>query len=514
MSKSTRIIKIFLALFLVVLLSCEGFAAVVSDNDGAAFITKAEFDSLKTNFQSQIDSYNTSIDNKIDSAIAGYLAGIKVDQKFNGDNYISRIGDVRFYTQAKTLNTSSVDDIRYGWMVRAFGSTTTDWESRLYFENSNIGSWLYSSDGNHLRSGNLVYGGTVDNYFYEVEDVEIDGTVYKALKDTTSKRIMHYFGAYGSCWSGASVSTLVGSITMEPYNLDLSSYYTNMVEPWSYPWSELGMNMTAEGQKFNIWSRSNNTTDDLSGYYYFNNQWNSPNIDINTFTTSAFTNFEVVKTFYGNEWYGQDTWFSHHNDTRGTNTVDGWDYYRVYTGIGGWHQGDIGYTNASGVDESWISYTKGTPWVKYRMPKFVAKKSGQLVNAAASKLLKTDIYPWSGVPLTKFKDKTVKLEVELKVETCLNDTDEVQTGKPYYVLIHKDKFPNNSTSYLLTSTLDDDYWVRYVDTGDENITLVLNQDVTSNWSKDDNLYLRIYVEDTSCYAKVKCSNIVFTTEAS
>ena len=67
-----------MALFLVVLINIEGFAAVVSDNDGSAFITKAEFDSLKNNFQSQIDQYNTSIDSKIDGAIASYLAGISL----------------------------------------------------------------------------------------------------------------------------------------------------------------------------------------------------------------------------------------------------------------------------------------------------------------------------------------------------------------------------------------------------------------------------------------------------
>ena len=76
MNKSTKILKRFLALFLVVLMSINSFGAVVSDNDGSAFITKAEFDSLKNDFQSQIDQYNTSIDSKIDGAIASYLAGI------------------------------------------------------------------------------------------------------------------------------------------------------------------------------------------------------------------------------------------------------------------------------------------------------------------------------------------------------------------------------------------------------------------------------------------------------
>ena len=73
MKKGTRIVKRALALFLVVLMSINTFAAVVGDNDGAAFITKAEFDSLKNDFQSQLDTYNSSIDNKIDGAIASYL---------------------------------------------------------------------------------------------------------------------------------------------------------------------------------------------------------------------------------------------------------------------------------------------------------------------------------------------------------------------------------------------------------------------------------------------------------
>ena len=81
MRKSTRIVKRIFALLLVVLMSINTLGAVVSDNDGSAFITKAEFDSLKNNFQSQIDQYNTSIDSKIDGAIASYLAGIRLSKK-------------------------------------------------------------------------------------------------------------------------------------------------------------------------------------------------------------------------------------------------------------------------------------------------------------------------------------------------------------------------------------------------------------------------------------------------
>ena len=75
--------KRLVALSLVLLLSIESFAAVVSDNDGSAFITKAEFDSLKNDFQNQIDQYNTSIDSKIDGAISSYLAGLNLAKETN-----------------------------------------------------------------------------------------------------------------------------------------------------------------------------------------------------------------------------------------------------------------------------------------------------------------------------------------------------------------------------------------------------------------------------------------------
>ena len=79
MKKYKKKLKKVLALLIAMLLCFNNFAAVVSDNDGSAFISKAEFDSLKNNFQSQLNEFNTSIDNKIDEAIASYLSGIKIE---------------------------------------------------------------------------------------------------------------------------------------------------------------------------------------------------------------------------------------------------------------------------------------------------------------------------------------------------------------------------------------------------------------------------------------------------
>lgn len=125
------IIKKIFSLLIVLLLSIDSFAAVVSDNDGSAFITKAEFDSLKNTFQAQIDQYNTSIDSKIDGAIAAYLAGIRLakKEKRNCDGY----------EKNGVLSLNSSDDaivkwyegwldfnIAYGW-VGGYSTNGTRW---------------------------------------------------------------------------------------------------------------------------------------------------------------------------------------------------------------------------------------------------------------------------------------------------------------------------------------------------------------------------------------------------
>ena len=86
-----------LCLIFAFLFSIESFAAVVSDNDGAAFVTKAEFEALKENFNNQIEQYNSSIDNKIDGAIASYLAA-RVGVKIQLDNLLEDVGvkNIRF----------------------------------------------------------------------------------------------------------------------------------------------------------------------------------------------------------------------------------------------------------------------------------------------------------------------------------------------------------------------------------------------------------------------------------
>lgn len=70
----------------IILFANINFAAAVSENDGAAFITKAEFDSLKNTFQSELDKYNRNIDAKLEAAINAYISGVKNEKETKLDN--------------------------------------------------------------------------------------------------------------------------------------------------------------------------------------------------------------------------------------------------------------------------------------------------------------------------------------------------------------------------------------------------------------------------------------------
>ena len=107
MRKSTKFLKRFAALFLVVLMSIESFAAVVGDNDGAAFITKQEFEDLKTTLNAGIDRYNSSLDNKIDGVIANFLTGINIGKYVKQDNLYNRFSKTVRWTSIPIQSTST-----------------------------------------------------------------------------------------------------------------------------------------------------------------------------------------------------------------------------------------------------------------------------------------------------------------------------------------------------------------------------------------------------------------------
>ena len=139
MNKKINTIKKILTLLLVFFFSIDSFAAAVSDNDGAAFITKAEFDSLKNEFKAQLDRFNTGIDNKIDNAISSYLSGVKVGKQHK-ENSLLREAMTNYVI---TFNQGNPLKYDFGWPRIGLDLTQTRWNNG---SRDNIGTAHVSAD--------------------------------------------------------------------------------------------------------------------------------------------------------------------------------------------------------------------------------------------------------------------------------------------------------------------------------------------------------------------------------
>lgn len=177
--------KKVLALLFVLLLACENFAAVVSDNDGSAFITKAEFDSLKNNFQSQLNQYNTSIDGKIDTAISSYLAGIKTE-KTTRTNIINSSWDDVSAVNGEFETEWNMPEMAFTFLIgylRLQGSYAP-----LTLPNANwIIKWLMSDAYSKITPDFLTSGGTNKRNL-----VTNEGTNDSPTKITWAGRALRY----------------------------------------------------------------------------------------------------------------------------------------------------------------------------------------------------------------------------------------------------------------------------------------------------------------------------------
>ena len=191
MKKSTRILKRYLATFLIVLMSIESFAAVVGDNDGAAFITKAEFDSMKNDFQVQLDKYNKSIDNKIDGAIASYLAGLRVSREYKLRSTLEVAGQTYEQVSRKsyvfTGNDSTRLLMRYNKDSEQFANPGVYFNSAPYllfrftWNLQTLNQYISSSNGNEFYGPNRFVGSL--SYYYVLKNN--DGNPYGSINRST-----------------------------------------------------------------------------------------------------------------------------------------------------------------------------------------------------------------------------------------------------------------------------------------------------------------------------------------
>lgn len=132
-----RKVKQWINLVLVLLFSMSNFAAIVSDNDGSAFITKAEVDSLKNDFQYELERYYTTIDSKISDAIAAYLAAASAGKT---TSYTQDLGvfstPLDIYMNFKDRSDNARNNHRSDWRP------TQKWRLMFGYANAYATNWI------------------------------------------------------------------------------------------------------------------------------------------------------------------------------------------------------------------------------------------------------------------------------------------------------------------------------------------------------------------------------------
>lgn len=175
MMKHLLIKKIFI-IIMIIAMSLNSYAAIVGDSDGNAFTNKEEFEELKENLSSQLDEYLSSLDNKIDGAIASYLAGLNVVERqtrnilTSGWDYVVDLNGTlkNSYDYPSVNGTIAICQriIEMGMSPTILANTTTmtgnnDWWKQIYC----IGRFGYSNTSNANTRNlvkNVVIGPTLD----------------------------------------------------------------------------------------------------------------------------------------------------------------------------------------------------------------------------------------------------------------------------------------------------------------------------------------------------------------
>lgn len=169
MNKFVRFSKRLLALFIVAILNINTYATTTS-NDGSAFVTKAEFDTLINNFNKQMNIYQADLNAKIDNSIASYIGGLSgtttVDISLPGYLWMKSYGnDVNLVELG--IDTRKTDEVKDEKDMFRFGKLYT-YFPKYYFNGSATACVGYSANAvyrqeiyvNHIISGKTTLSET------------------------------------------------------------------------------------------------------------------------------------------------------------------------------------------------------------------------------------------------------------------------------------------------------------------------------------------------------------------
>ena len=242
-----------LCLIFAFLFSINSFAAVVSDNDGSAFVTKAEFEALKENFDNQISQYNTSIDSKIDGAIAAYLAGT-VKKKTCFEPYYSVTASDKYITGvASDYNTIKKQLWNRGsGLFAILGDGGGAPQSMFPFMSCGgaLNSWAYAEEqvGNYL------------NYFPGFE-FDKDGNIVKSWAEDNLSLCVNtiWAGDNASGYFPSSSGLMAGFLTTGFDSIEkLNVCYSNVIGSSNYRYTSMwtGTSQTSNNYKLSDFTKT------------------------------------------------------------------------------------------------------------------------------------------------------------------------------------------------------------------------------------------------------------------
>ena len=407
-------------------MSINSLAAIVSDNDGSAFVTKAEFEAMKADFLDKVDTYNDSISSKIDGAVAAYLAGLKTEKQIRETNLLEKINDDThnshgFMPMVKELDMTKIKtqepvNGQAAIMVSSCKHSES-WGSQNYYGTTLVGLSLADSSGTVRDLVSWVdRPSTRTDAIYLMLDVE-NGKNYLTNKFNTVKYLVSILGNNTGWGSGSGL----GSGTLNDVTFDIPTFKNE-----NTGWSPVVDSIT---------------------FHHPTYRTDGAQADLNV-VVAYIPAFENTETSYVFPVAGSisDTLKLVCLDKNKINTMTtaktsvAWNARKVYF-VMVKDKTSTNWTNST-TGDSWAGPTINM-YYNYH-PYEADTKVNTFINKYISELLDMDVYYWYGLPIVK-ADAGGDLSLDLTLESV--------SGGDIYFALSKNPFSNNA-NYAMDSDLD------------------------------------------------------------
>lgn len=460
---------------IILLTSSYVTAAIVSDNDGSAFITKSEFEALKISFDEQIARYNESLDTKIDGAIASYLAALSSKVE-NVDSTLNKfMAKQRTFVQAIQNPTSCTQDDLWieesGYWVAAF---PTENSTSKYCGYALAG--LVGYQGGHIKNLYPVNNNKTSKYIF-VDVDNINGTDYLYINDTYRKYIQYYVYISGAKTADSSPWTSTN----------------NFGGPSSISWDNTYNFSGSNDRVVTLQGTTVNCTEVLML------QVNNDDYDT---STTAIDEMDWASSMSGSSIYTENSGCLKDSDRlnwtyRISDFSLGLSQQQVRNGIW-WGKNDL--TNSH---NSVVAGTANPIPLSFNVPMITMLGGDKLIVKDVSNVVGEPVYYYSGLPLCTLPNvsKNIVIKVRPTIHKKYSGDDTALT-----LAIKKSQF-NNTT---IESESSDDLYYRETWTADklpDEIKIELKEEDLAP-SRGKSIWIKANATNTNCAVTLETTGIV------